>query len=363
MDEHKQYLLENKNFAREMILSNFSFDYNTLEIILEICKNNGTYFSWQDLSYNENIIWSDNLLDKYIRKFDISILGVNKSLPWSKEFIDKYKNYWYWSRECEEVTDSDGDPIDGWCYKSIFENPGIEWTTELLKEFQSRIDFADLSYTENIKWNFDKLNKFADKLNWLGISYSENIDFNEPLILKFKDLWYWDILYQNAKYCENSYLFHQYKTLTDDYKNCTEDDRIKIIMFNCSNIKLSQEEIDQYYSLVNFSKLSYNTKIDWTINFLERYSSKLDWGILASNKSLPWSEMLLDLVKKQIDKNNKMKISKNLSKNIKLPWTFELILNNKSILSEKSMARNMTIWDNIFKSDIDFDFVKYIFET
>ncbi len=99
------------------------------------------------------------------------------------------------------------------------------------------------------------------------------------------------------------------------------EDRWKSL-FLCHNksIQWSEELIDKYDNkdkrIVGI--FSENKALPWSIELIEKYKEKWNWGVLSENQSLPWS---IEFIEKY---ENKWAWA-NLSRNESLPWSIELI--------------------------------------
>ena len=47
---------------------------------------------WLELSLNNNIIWTEKIIDSFLEKWDWSLLCLNSSICWNEEMIDKYES-------------------------------------------------------------------------------------------------------------------------------------------------------------------------------------------------------------------------------------------------------------------------------
>ena len=71
------------------------------EAFIERYKNK---WNWEELSSNESLPWSESLIERYADKWDWKGLSSNESLPWSEAFIERYQDKWDWGAllECGE---------------------------------------------------------------------------------------------------------------------------------------------------------------------------------------------------------------------------------------------------------------------
>jgi hypothetical protein len=63
----------------------------------------------------------------------------------------------------------------------------------------------------------------------------------------------------------------------------------------------SIEFIEKYQNKLNWTFLCKNTGLPWSIEFIERYHENLNWVILSNNPSIPWSIELLEKYKDKFD--------------------------------------------------------------
>ena len=68
----------------------------------------------------------------------------------------------------------------------------------------------------------------------------------------------------------------------------------------------------------NWHELSKNKSLPWSENLIEEFKDKWDWERLSENESLPWSE---NLIENFIDRWNWLELSGNKN----LPWSIEFI--------------------------------------
>lgn len=235
------------------------------------------------LSSNTSIPWCVELIDKYIEKWDWKELSQNESLPWSIGFIDTYKDKWDWN--------------------SISENKLIPLSIELIKHFYTYWNWNRLSTNINTNWSISILYYYKDELNWDELSDNKSLPWSLFLIKRFEKKWNLFFLGWNSTIEWNIELV--------DYLLENGDTGIrKYDVWGSKNM---------YSALID--NLSSNPNMFWNINLLERFKKNLNWKKLSANKSLPWSEELID---KYIRVNYSWNW-KELSANESLPWTVQLI--------------------------------------
>jgi hypothetical protein len=102
------------------------------------------------LSTNENVIWTENLIEAYKDSWDWEKLSGNPSLPWSFKFILKYRKKWAWQLE-EHIRNHERDDYNYIFTKnrndlpSLSTNSGITWTAQMFSKWKDSINFWDIA--------------------------------------------------------------------------------------------------------------------------------------------------------------------------------------------------------------------------
>ena len=86
----------------------------------------------------------------------------------------------------------------------------------------------------------------------------------------------------------------------------------------CKNSKVSWEMLCAQKRLFDWSALSENQGLPWTLDFIDQHSEFWDWSVLSQNPSLPWTDELIEYYKDMLD-------WEALSANTGLPWSYELL--------------------------------------
>jgi hypothetical protein len=137
-----------------------------VENLLEIYKNK---WNWDLLSVNNGVGFTEEQIEKYkdLLTWDSGSasnqnIASNTNLPWSVEFIKKYKHKWHW-----------------W---SLSRNPGVNWTEEMISEFEENIIWKSMANNVNLPWSFDFILKHKDVLfqSWTSM----NSDFDQYIWAK-----------------------------------------------------------------------------------------------------------------------------------------------------------------------------------
>lgn len=199
--ENRQPILENPSISFFEWLSERRNVYWSQRILEKYLHK----WNWKALSSNETIIWTDNLLRRFNQYIDFEELSFNDSLQISKEVLLQYKDRWNWGgisgnsgivsnwylfeylvKECKytvwtidwnEMVNDNENQIAEINYRDVHENvkreklgaistnAGIKWTSYLIKNFATKIDF----------WFY------AQYGNWEGIILDDLIKVQESL--------------------------------------------------------------------------------------------------------------------------------------------------------------------------------------
>jgi serine/threonine protein kinase len=187
------------------------------------------HWDWSELSGNIHLHWSENFIDKYSDKLDWDSLGYNSSLPLNEHFIDKYYEKWNW--------------------QTLTVNKALPISIEFLEKYKKQLYWKDLSghsQCATIPWSIELIEKFIDEWDWYQLSYNKHLPWSEDLIDYFIDYWKWSP--------ENEF---------------------------------------------RITCLSFNYSINWSKDLIEKYKERWDWVILSSNTSIKWD---VDLLKYFSDK-------------------------------------------------------------
>ena len=92
------------------------------------------------LSQNQSIHWTEELIEKYIDKWNWWGFRSNSALPWSISFIDKFKSQIEWEGFGEELPIKMTDELinsfnDKWDWSSLSSNNLFNWSEELIHHF------------------------------------------------------------------------------------------------------------------------------------------------------------------------------------------------------------------------------------
>src|SRR5690606_4239133 len=126
------------------------------------------------LSQNKVLPWSAELIEKYVDKWDWTVLIHNKSIPWSLKLMKQFEDKIIWSNDlANDLTDEDGDTI---MYKgSISANFDIEWDAETLSTIKNKLNSHYISINSSTKWDIDFLTQFSDFWDYYALSLNKEV--------------------------------------------------------------------------------------------------------------------------------------------------------------------------------------------
>ena len=196
-EEHGKDIFNEKNQPKdisEYFINNCERDLNffgnikewQFQTVDEIIKAKN--IDWLRLSQNSLLPWSAELIEKFIDKWDWSRLGTNESIPWSLKLMKQFEDRIDWTID---LPDSDGGTVISG--KGISANLSIEWDSEILSTFITKLNKWDISISEFAKWDIDLLIQFSDfweyfylslnKIVWRNVfSEFNNEDYLNPLL-------------------------------------------------------------------------------------------------------------------------------------------------------------------------------------
>lgn len=218
LHRYKGYISkEKKAFSSS---SSIKWSEEILDSIIDI-------WDWTELSSNENVCWTEIMIDKYCKYLNFNKLSINTKLEWNEELINKYYLKWDWSK--------------------LSANIGINWTKSMIDRFSSHIDFLKISSNNSVNWNIELISKYRDNFCWKSLSNNKGLPWSFELLEMFSEYWIWQPI--SCDY-----------TLYDKYYNR-----------------------GFYNKTVNLhhASLSTNEGISWTIEMVDKWHNKLDFWLLA----------------------------------------------------------------------------------
>jgi hypothetical protein len=180
---------------------------------------------------------SEDMLNKFLTKWDWEAISTNKNIEWTIELIEKYQDKLDWGNSFEDLR------------MSLPYNEKLPWSIEFINQFIDKWDWICLSRNSVLPWSENLLESFMDKWDWYSLSGNNSLPFSFNFIEKYKDKWHWDSL------------------------------------SSLSSMPWSIELIREYKDKWHWDSLSSNTFLPWSIELIETFADKWTWGAIKSKDS------------------------------------------------------------------------------
>ena len=251
-----------------------------------------------------------SLIDKYQDRLDWQKLSINENIIWTNDLIESYLDKWYWGNTYDE--DGYYEPVR---IPGLNTNFSFPWSVDLIKKYNDKCDWNFISKNQNIIWNINLLNELKENLDWSLIM--ENV--NPHLIIFYIDK-YIDPNELRELKNKNSIFeaFQRCFIWTHDLIEMYHDRWFCSHLYKIENSPNFLKLIDKYPRIWDWNLLSSNIEILWSDELLSKYEYKWNWQILSENTSLCWSFELIEKYKNYWD-------YEELARNKSILWTFELI--------------------------------------
>ena len=147
--------------------------------------NEGEYWyedSNYGLSSNKNVCLTEELIEKYIDRWNWSILSENKKLPWSVDFFNKHIEKWDWYKLSGNNKFPFTEVIIG-TYEERW-----KWNVITPKTYHDGAFYdLDLSSNENLPWSESFIDKYSERWNWKHLFYNKGINWTVKFLHKHSD--------------------------------------------------------------------------------------------------------------------------------------------------------------------------------
>ncbi len=152
MNRWKDYTLWHSIASNEFLLSLDSFLKNHMYFFKK------SKYSFHNLTSNEGINWTADLIERYKDRWDWDRIYWNKSIPWSIELIDKYSDLLRWGyyeeyRKVEDLTEEQKkEKVSlGRSHSGLTENPALPWSIDFILYYENELD-DELLYCNTKIW-------------------------------------------------------------------------------------------------------------------------------------------------------------------------------------------------------------------
>lgn len=208
---------------------------------------------------------------------------------------------------------------------SIFREPNIKWTNDLLIRYKDFVDWSWIHRNPSVEWNFELIESVKDRLNWSYISCCPHLNWTPELLDKHKE--YLVFKHEKPNYDGNKYkgFGRSARGVASAILDMKNENRERNPYGNLSGIISDSSHLDWSIELIEVVKgywdwrvLSANERIPWTDEWIEIYVELLDFEALSSNRSVSWSQPLISKYLENWD-------WEALTLNPSLPWSESFI--------------------------------------
>jgi len=222
----------------------------TQESAFSIYKKERKTEAWSIASEKQHDHWTDCFIQFNKDELDWKALSFNDSLPWTVPFIQQFEENWDWHALSYIIAD-----------KSYFERSDFDL---LLGQYSERLDWEVICAGNNLKSNH--LEEYAHFINWRALSSNNGFIWSESFINDHLSDIDWAV-----------------------FTECLSTAETTSVMQNAFRAKV----LELYDDYLDFDILSENDQLDFTVELLERYIEKWNWGKLINNSAVDWHEDLL----------------------------------------------------------------------
>lgn len=307
----------------------------------DLLKRFDGQWDWNQLSYNPSLPWSVELLDKYVSRWNWDGVSRHHSLPWSMELLERYEDRWNW----EVLSRNESLPwslkllerFEGrWDWKML--SKSLPWSLELLEQYEDRWDWKEISDNESLPWSLELLEQYEDRWNWWNLSFNGSLPWSLEMLARFEHRWHWDLLSANqslpwsldlVKRFQNKWKWGPLPCSTE-VLSWLENNWEEVGPYG--NVIFSLKFIQALGDRSNLSDYIYSEWIPWSeevLEFIERHED--DWWLISLQRIRPWSMQLLERFEERWDWGG-------LSSNSSLSWSLEMLERFESRLNWKAVV-------------------------
>lgn len=377
----KAFFIRHPEYFIDVISFNYPFSVSQLITYKDS-------LNWSLILQNTNIQWNADIIHWIHDYNNWDIFSTNESAFKDLTLLETFSDVIDWS----------GD--DSGCGDSISSNEGLCWDMDLIRKYESKINFEKLSSNSNVQWTDELLDKYRDKWNYVDLGCNESIPWTLELFDKYLGVEYFfyfpiqsnekmlsnfDLLEKYKDYvnwgcvCSNSNLPWKDRNLLEYWKERIDWGGISRnkLLFQNGN-EFFQKNMDKWSknNYYNFQSLSYNQVLPWSKLFIEEYKNYWDWTALCQNRSIPWSIDLIDYFSKYIkwggwyesalldECGNEIAptggkfLQFGLVHNHSLPWTIGFLEHFEDNLEFEALRQNNSVWEKAFKHIVNDHFIE-----
>ena len=271
---------------------------------------------WNELSRNTNLPWQEeNLLEKFKDKWNWNLVSFNHGVKFSLDQIEEYKDVLYWDSgpSCNRNLSSNQNLPwsieliekyqDRWSWWSLCLNPGIQWDEEMIAHFEPFIRWGALAMNTGVAWSLEFIIKNEKKLfsKWPPL----RDDFDKMLWKQVFEPIISDDLAEQILY-NLSNPFHLIKTYKSIGKNAdrrTKDlerlvDSVLSIDFDINMYSFQSGKIEVFISIIQtqITKILVVNQNELNADIESVQSAWLDLSDKEQNEALFYLTQVYDLI-------------------------------------------------------------------
>ena len=200
-----------------------------------------------------------------------------ENFEWDEEMLEKYQDRVNWT--------------------NIAKNKRIKWDARMIEKFKKRIDWNAFSWQGPKEvYTAEHLEKFKDYWNWYLLSDNRDFELSKELVDAFADYWDWDCLIDWNRLPEG-YSFELrrkdkefiYKARGIDVKCVADLEKAKDWYDVC---RWDASFLEKYKEYIDWHKISCNPNIYWTVGMIGQFKDYIDWDAFSGVKDNPYSPHL-----------------------------------------------------------------------
>ena len=285
------------------------------------------------IASNSGIFWDEELIERYEAMLDFEKLSSNENVPWSENLIDKY--------------------LDRWNYEELGGNLSVPWTLRLFDKYlgEEYLHLIVILWNHRLLSNIDFIDKYKESLEWYFICTNPLLPWKEKNLLEYwkKYVNGWGIAQNEALFEGDDDFFNKHldKWIEDDY-------RLFKSLSDNKTLPWSIPFIEAYKSHWDWESLSTNEGLPWSLELIELFQDKWVWGCL-------YETSLLDENGFEISPTGGKALQSGLVRNKALPWSIDFINKYSKKIDFELIKDNHSVWEKTFKPHVDDVFISEFF--
>lgn len=274
----RQYAFTSKQITTYKKIINFNESYlpRNKKIIwdIETIDEVKDKIDWSGFYHIQGVELNSKFFEKFENYIDFGSIGLNQNIDWSNELLDKYAELWDWDRLMMRPITATPRNIAKYNNRYDWDSFSSNWhlvlTEELIETYKDNWNWVKLSRNSNLKLNKKGIEKYKEKLCFNGLSRNAAM---VPFILAYPNDYDWN---WNA-FIQNPGVVFSYKMI---------EFLIKKLKTELTILKKAKEEVQ-----TNFAKSSIINSVTSSINFdrdfwfNDSFQNNINWNMLV--KKIP----------------------------------------------------------------------------